>query len=309
VQFVLAISCESLSRSFGPVRAVDDLSLTVERGSVFALLGANGAGKTTTIHLLLGLLRPDHGRIEVAGLDPIGDGDRVRAKCGALLEHNGIYERLTVAENLEAFGRIARMTANERNARIAGLLGRLGLADRRNARAGTLSRGMKQKLAIARTLLHRPEIVFLDEPTAGLDPEAAVDLRDMIARLARDEGVTAFLNTHNLADAEKLATTIGIMRAGKLLAIGTPSELRSRSTSMVVITAQGLDQAMLDAVHLDPNVLAASLHNGSMTIRLTDDGSAAPIVRALVERGAAIEEVRRNTADLEQAFLTIIRES
>jgi ABC-2 type transport system ATP-binding protein len=305
---VQAIVCENLSRSFGSVRAVEGISFAVDRGAVFTLLGPNGAGKTTTIHLLLGLLHPDSGRAAVFDLDPRHDGDRLRASAGVLLEHHGLYERLTVSENLEAFARITRVGPAERKARIGELLEMFGLAGRRDSRTGTLSRGMKQKLAIARALIHRPPLLFLDEPTAGLDPEAAVELRTIIAGLAQNAGTTIFLNTHNLIDAEKLSTTIAIMRAGKLIAIGTAADIRARVGGEITIVGTRLDDAMADAVRGMPNVDGASLTGNRLSIRLRGGSSVAPLVRELVTRGAEIEEVRRESAPLEDAFLHIVRE-
>jgi ABC-2 type transport system ATP-binding protein len=292
------IVCENLTRDFGAIRAVDGLTFTVPAGKVFALLGANGAGKTTTIHLLLGILAPGAGRAEVLGLNPWREGDRLRAQCGVLLEHHGLYERLTGEENLELYARIAQLAPPARAARLRELLEHFGLWERRKERVGRWSRGMKQKLAIARAILARPPLVFLDEPTAGLDPEAVVRLREDIAALAR-EGATVFLNTHNLTDAEKLADLVGVMRAGRLLALGTPAELRSRSGTTVTISGSGLAEGTVRA-----EVLAAS--DTTLTLRLKADASVAPIVRELVERGAAIEEVRREAMGLEDVFLQIV---
>src|SRR5262249_47030876 len=161
-------------------------------------LGPNGSGKTTTIRMLLGLLEPTSGRAEVLGFDASKKADEIRLRSGALLEHNGIYERLSAEENLELFGRIWNLSANERNTRIQQLLQSFGWWERRTERSGTWSRGMKQKLAVARAMLHRPALIFLDEPTAGLDPVASASLRDELAGLAAREGVTIFLTTHNL---------------------------------------------------------------------------------------------------------------
>jgi ABC-2 type transport system ATP-binding protein len=288
------ILCENLTRDFGRLRAVDGLSLSVPRGKVFALLGANGAGKTTTIHLLLGILTPTAGRAEVFGLDSRRAGDKVRAQCGAMLEHHGLYERLSGADNLEFYGRIAHLSAAERPARIREVLEHFGLWERRHERVGTWSRGMKQKLAIGRAILHRPPLVFLDEPTAGLDPEAVVELRADIAALARD-GTTIFLNTHNLTDAEKLADLVGVMRAGRLLALGTPAELGGSGVT-VTIRGRNLRRTAVDAPAT------------TLTVQIAADGSVAPLVRELVERGGEIEEVRREARGLEEIFLQIVRE-
>ena len=173
-----AIQTNQLSRSFGTLKAVDRLTLDVPRGTVFGFLGPNGSGKTTTIRLLLGLLDADIGQAQVLGFDIHKQADEVRARSGALLEHHGLYERLSAADNLDYYGRIWHMTKMEREARIRELLEPLGLYERCNEPIGRWSRGMKQKLAVARTLMHHPELVFLDEPTAGLDPVASAALRE-----------------------------------------------------------------------------------------------------------------------------------
>jgi ABC-2 type transport system ATP-binding protein len=180
----------------------------------------NGSGKTTTIRLLLGLLEPTAGRAEVLGFDVGKRAGSVRERAGALLEHTGLYERLSAVDNLEYYGRIARMSAADRTARIQELLTHFGLWERRTETVGSWSRGMKQKLAVARALLHRPSLVFLDEPTASLDPVASAALRDDLARLVAREGITVFLTTHNLAEAERLHRGRG--QGGRLLAVGRP---------------------------------------------------------------------------------------
>jgi ABC-2 type transport system ATP-binding protein len=295
-----AITCENLTRTFGSVRAVDGVSFAVPAGRIFTLLGANGAGKTTTIHLLLGLLAPTAGRASVLGVDPRGpEGADLRARCGVLLEHHGLYERLTAEENLQFVARIAQMPAPAGEKRIQQLLEHFGLWERRRDRVGTYSRGMKQKLAIARAVLHAPPLVFLDEPTAGLDPEAVVSLRRDIAGLASAEGVTVFLNTHNITDAEKLSDLVGVMRRGRLLAMGTPAELAG--DTIITIVGQGMSQEHADAI-------GATLIGGALTLRLRGGERVAPMVRELVMRGAEVEEVRKEQPGLESTFLAIVAE-
>jgi ABC-2 type transport system ATP-binding protein len=199
-----AICTEGLSRHFGATRAVDGISLKVPKGIAFGFLGPNGSGKTTTIRLLLGLLEPTSGGATVLGYDVNRQTDQIRERTGALLEHNGLYERLSAEDNLEFYGRVYRLPTAERKARIKQMLSQMGLWERRRELVGTWSRGMKQKLAVARAMLHRPPLIFLDEPTAGLDPAAAAGLRDDLARLVDQEGTTVFLTTHNLAEAEKV---------------------------------------------------------------------------------------------------------
>jgi ABC-2 type transport system ATP-binding protein len=241
-----AIRTSSLRRDFGPIRAVDDVSLEIAAGTVFGFLGPNGAGKTTTIRLLLGLLEPSGGRAEVLGFDTRAQADSIREKSGALLEYNGLYERMTAEDNLEFYGRVWHMSKADRQARIHDLLTDMGLWERRQEAVGTWSRGMKQKLAIARTLLHRPALIFMDEPTAGLDPVAAAALREDLVGLAAREGVTIFLTTHNLAEAEKLCQHVGVINKGRLLASGTLDELRAHNEApRVEITGGGFNEMIL----------------------------------------------------------------
>lgn len=302
-----AIRTEYLTRDFKTIRAVDNLTLEVPPGIVFGFLGPNGSGKTTTIRLLLGLLDPTAGEAEVLGLDTRRAGDQIRERTGTLLEHSGLYERLSAEDNLSFYARIWHLSASERQARIKELLRHLGLWERRHESAGNWSRGMKQKLAVARALLHRPQLIFLDEPTAGLDPLAAAALRDDLSDLAKREGVTVFLTTHNLNEAEKLCALVGVIRNGKLLAVGHPDELRTRTGgARAEVVARGIDEAALDELRLQPQVAAATLTNGHLTIDLQGNVSVAPLVTLLVQHGAAIEEVRKGAASLEEAFIDLM---
>ena len=298
-----AIRTDRLTRDFKTVRAVDGLTLEVPSGIVFGFLGPNGAGKTTTIHLLLGLLDPTSGYSEVLGFDSRTMGDRVRERTGALLEFNGLYERLSAEENLDFSGRVYKIPAPERHARTRELLTRFELWDRRKERTGTWSRGMKQKLAVARAIYHRPSLLFLDEPTAGLDPMAAATLRDDLAHLASGEGITVFLTTHNLPEAEKLCSRVGVISRGKLAAVGHPDDLRARSGGQrVEIHGGGFTPDLLDRLRLRGDVASAETVGDRLQVTLAPNCSAAPMVRFLVQTGADIEEVRKGTASLEEAF-------
>ena len=304
-----AFRLNGLTRDFAhSVRAVDNLTLDIPAGTVFGFLGPNGAGKTTTIRLLLGLLEPTSGNAEVLGYDVRTDADKIRERTGALLEHHGLYERLTALENLTLYARIARLNANDAKARVRELLEQFGLWDRRDDPAGNWSRGMKQKLAIARALLNRPQLVFLDEPTAGLDPMAAAALRDDLAALSSQTGTSIFLTTHNLAEAERLCSQIGVVRKGKLLAAGHPDELRKmRGGEHIEIVGSSLDVAQHAIAQL-PHVQTTYFRNGRLVVEVTRGGSAAPVVSALVQNGAQVEEVRRDAASLEDVFLSLLEE-
>jgi ABC-2 type transport system ATP-binding protein len=305
-----AIRTSKLTRDFGAVRAVDALTLEVPPGIIFGFLGANGAGKTTTINLLLGLLKPTAGQARVLGFDTRTQGSAIRERTGALLEFSGLYERLTAEDNLDFYGRVWHLSAAERQARIKELLTHVGLYDRRTERVGTWSRGMKQKLAITRVLLHRPALIFLDEPTAGLDPLAAAALRDDLAELVAREGVTVFLNTHNLPEAERLCQQVGVIRAGKLLTIGSPDLLRRQTgRPRAEVAGDGFTPEALALLRARRDIASAEVENGHLSIELTgQDVRMAPIVTALVEAGVQIEEVRRGQASLEDVFLSLMDE-
>ena len=284
------IHTENLTRDFKSVRAVDKLSLDIPAGIVFGFLGPNGSGKTTTIRLLLGLLEPTQGHAEVLGFDTRTQADAVRERTGALLEHNGLYERLTAEDNLDFYGRIWHLSKSERQTRIQELLTHIGLWDRRKEIVHEWSRGMKQKLAVARALLHRPELVFLDEPTAGLDPIASTALRNDLASLAAHEGVTVFVTTHNLNEAERLCNQVAVIRKGQLLAMGHPDELRKqRANPRTEIVGHGFSEELLDKLRARPEVVEVSLENGRLSLDLKGSFEIAPLISLLVSQGALIE--------------------
>jgi len=304
----MAIRTEGLTRDFTRVRAVDDLTLEVPAGIVFGFLGPNGSGKTTTIRLLLGLLEPTAGRAEVLGFDVGTRAGSVRERAGALLEHTGLYERLSAIDNLEYYGRIARMSAADRTARIQELLTHFGLWERRTETVGSWSRGMKQKLAVARALLHRPSLLFLDEPTASLDPVASAALRDDLARLVAREGITVFLTTHNLAEAERLCTEVAVIRQGRMLAVGRPDELSARKGTRVEVKGRGFTEQLATLVGDRPEVTTAAMNDGRLIVVLRDGAEMAPLVSLLVGAGVSVEEVRKEQASLEEVFLTLMEE-
>ncbi len=304
------IRTEHLSRTFGEVKAVDDLSLVVPAGIVFGFLGPNGAGKTTTIHLLLGLLEPTQGQVWVLGFDTRTQADHIRTHSGALLEFAGLYERMTAEDNLDLYGRIYQMPTADRKARIKELLTHLGLWDRRMEQVNKWSRGMKQKLAVARALFHHPSLIFLDEPTAGFDPVAAAALRTDLAALVAREGVTVFLNTHNLTEAEKLCAQVGVIRNGRLLMVGNPDELRMSKDSLhVEITGRGFNEQILAALRGRPEVAGLEQQNGSLLIELRGETEIAPLVSLIVQSGGEVEGVCRGESSLEDVFLTLMKEN
>jgi len=304
-----AIRMENLTRDFETVRALDGLSVEVPSGIIFGFLGPNGAGKTTTINLLLGLLEPTAGRAEVLGFDPATEGDEVRTRTGALLEHTGIYEQLSAEDNLEFYGRVWRMPAHDRQARIKELLTDIGLWERRKEPAGTWSKGMQQKLALARALLHRPPLVVLDEPTAGLDVPSAAVVRDHLESLVAREGVTVFLTTHNMAEAERLCSQVAVIREGRLVAVGHPDELRAQAGGpRVEIVGRGFSDSVLSLLRKRPEVISAERQNQHVSVDLREGAETAPLVSLMVGVGVQVDEVRRGKASLEDVFMTLMEE-
>jgi ABC-2 type transport system ATP-binding protein len=304
----LAIQTTNLSRDFRKLRALDNLSIEVSVGQIFGLLGPNGAGKTTTIRLLLGLLSPSQGKAMVLGYDTHNAADQIRQRSGALLEHHGLYERMSAEDNLEFYARAWHFSAEQRRQRIQELLQSLNLWERRKEIVLEWSRGMKQKLAVARALLHRPRLVFLDEPTAGLDPVAAAALRDDLATLAETEGVTVFLTTHNLVEAEKLCHQVAVIRQGRLLAVGSPETLRNGRLRRVIVRGRGFDETLLADLRERSEIATAQIRNSHLDIELAADTSTAPLVSWLVQRGVVVEEVGKEKASLEDVFLALVEE-
>ncbi len=306
----IAITTEHLTRDFESVRALDDLSLEVPAGSIFGFLGPNGSGKTTTINLLLGLFEPTGGSARVLGYDTVEAGDAIRANTGAVLHDPGVYEELTAEENLQFFGRAARMDRVAIEARSRDLLGNLGLWQRRYERVEGWSRGMRQQLALARAMLHRPRLLFLDEPTAGLDVMASADVRESLAALAESEGVTIFLTTHDMAEAERLCASVAVIRDGRLITVGNPDVLRARHGGPHLdFIGHGFSGELVARLQAHPQVVAAELTEEHLVIDLRDDISAASLVRLVVESGAEVEEVRRGQANLEEVFITLMNEA
>lgn len=304
------IHTQNLSRYFGEVHAVDDLSIDVAAGTIFGFLGPNGSGKTTTIRLLLGLIEPTSGSAQVFGKDTLREGEAIRTQSGALLEQTGLYERLSAEANLDFYARVWHLSSAERKSRIQELLTSLDLWDRRGEQVGGWSRGMKQKLAIARTLLHRPHLLFLDEPTAGLDPVASAALLEDIQQLVRQGGMTVFLTTHNLPEAEKLCDEVAVIRQGKLLSVGSPDALRKQGKDhRLEVTGKNIPAKIADLLAARPEVKSVQVQNDRVNIELTGDVDTSPLVQLLIGQGMAIDEVKKGKANLEEVFLELVKDN
>lgn len=298
---------DKLTKRFGTLTAVDGVDLEVREGEVFGYLGPNGAGKTTTLRLLCALIAPTSGTAEVAGFRLGRDDTKIRAAVGILTEQPGMYERQSAWDNLVFFGTLYGLDRATAHAQAERFLRLMGLWDRRAESVATFSRGMKQKMAIARSALHEPRILFLDEPTTGLDPDAAKTVREFIVAL-RGEGRTVFLCTHNLDEADRLCDRIAFFRH-KVIRIDTPDDLRAelygRATEFRLMPhPRPEDLARVQAV---PGVRAAHLENGSIIVEAPDPNRTNPLlVRALVEGGAEIAFVTERKPHLEEVYLRIV---
>lgn len=300
-----AIECRELSRSFGPRRALDSLSLSVERGEIVGLLGPNGSGKTTTLRILATLLRPTSGTARVLGFDAAEQPMEIRRRIGVVPERPGLYERQTVDANLRFWAEAYALP--DPDAAIAAALDYVGLADRRGDPAGALSKGLKQRVALARAIIHRPPVLLLDEPSSGLDPSAAAAIEALIRGLAAD-GAAVLMNTHRLAEAERLCDRVAILRDGVLLQLGTPRQVRAALLGNIVeIELAGVvDVPVRRAVESFPVVLESWWGASAIRCRLVDaDRDTPELVARLVRAGARIVAVRP-AGDLERAYLELM---
>src|SRR5919112_247053 len=300
------IEVENLVREFkkGP-RAVDCINLRVESGEIYGFLGPNGAGKSTTVLMLTTLLPPTSGTARVAGFDVVREGPRVRAAIGAALQEAALDPLLTGREHLRLQAALHGLPRNERKKRGDELLERVGLAEAADRRVRGYSGGMKRRLDLALALVHRPRILFLDEPTTGLDPQSRSALWEEVSSLARDEGVTVFLTTQYLEEADVLADRVGIIDSGRIVAEGTPEELKSaigRPTIEARPVAAGDRDAVAHVLLRFGEEIAAQ--PGAVAVRLNQGaGGLADVVRALDSEGVRVTNLRLDEPRLDDVFL------
>ncbi|MBC7127805.1 MAG: ABC transporter ATP-binding protein [Candidatus Methanosuratus sp.] len=305
-----AIAAQNLTKKFNAFTAVDGLSLQIHEGEVFGLLGPNGAGKTTTIRMLACIISPTSGTAQIYGKEITKDPTAVRAMVGVQTESPSLYERLTASENLEFFAKAYGIKDPARiQPRIRELLEFFDLWERRGERVAVFSKGMKQKLAIARAIIHDPPVLFLDEPTSGLDPESSKLIRDLILKLSRMERRTILISTHRLEDAERICNRVGIILRGGLKVAGTPEELRNRVAGEAKVEIRILGSAS-DYIRSVEGVLGVSgveAKGSELVVSTGDPGLTTPdIVRRVVEDGGQILSVRPSLPSLEETYLRIV---
>jgi len=301
------IAVENLVKDFGPHRAVDHLSFSVRAGEVFGLLGPNGAGKTTTIRLLNGLYHPQTGSSRIFGLDPVIKGDLIRARVGVLTETPALYERLSAEENLRFSGNLCGIPQERLVQRVNEVLDWFDLSARSKDRVAGFSKGMKQRMALARTILHEPELLYLDEPTSSLDPESALQVNDLIRKFSHADGRTVFLCTHNLVEAQRLCDRVAVLEQGHLLAIGTPAELSHSLFPAVrlIIEFASLPADLANLLSLVPEIENSSLEGTLLHLELARSAVIPELVTALVNAGARILRVQPQELSLEDVYFRL----
>lgn len=299
------IQTEGLTKRFDDLVAVNDLNIHVERGEIYGFLGPNGAGKTTTIMMLLGLTKPTSGRIKLFGKDLATDYFEIKRRIGVLSEFQYLYEEMTAQEYLRFFCELYRV--DEPDTRIKEVLSVVNLYHRRNELLGGYSKGMKQKLGLARTLLHKPEILILDEPVSSLDPHGIKEVRDILLE-ENEKGTTMFISSHILSEIERICDRVGIINKGRLMAEDTMSNIKRRLTDEVEVTIQveGMKPEIEAGLKELPFVLGLLADGGTLTLKMkADQDYRADVSRKISELGGVVLEMRRHEMTLEDAFVTI----
>jgi ABC-2 type transport system ATP-binding protein len=303
-----AIQMDQLTRLFGSLRAVDEVTLTVERGEVFGVLGPNGAGKTTMVRLLNGVLAPSAGTCRVLGFDPATQGSEVRRRTGVLTESPALYERMSAYENLRFFGTLYGVPEERLSSRAHAMLEAFGLAERANDKVEGFSKGMKQRLALARALLHEPEALFLDEPTAALDPEAARRVTDMIIEFSHQAGHTVFLCTHYLPEAQRLCNRVAVLSRGRLIATGALDELARTLWSGTWVDIECLAEpapALIDALRVLPGVMDAQLAGTRLAVQVAGEERIPAVVKTVLEHDGQVLRVNPREHTLEEVYFEL----
>ena len=303
-----AISLSKVNKNFGLRTVLKEVSFDVQSGDIFGYLGPNGAGKTTTIRTVLGLLRPNSGRVSILGEDV--SVDRTRKRIGFVLEFDGLYENLNAQENLAYYSQIYGVS--QPTAKIENMLDIVRLQDRARDKIGTYSKGMRQRLALARAMLHNPDVLILDEPTAGVDPSGQVEVRQIILDLVSKGGKTVFLSSHNLDEVQRICNRIALINRGEIRLYGELDEMQRRMGhgEIMIETAQPLPDALIMDLVGETGVAVVSRNEHEMVLTLGNNGAKVPdVVSLLARRGAKIEQVKRREASLEEIYTAIVKEA
>ncbi len=307
------IEVQNLTKTFNGKTVLKDVSFEVKEGEIFGYLGPNGAGKTTTLRIILGLLNPTSGNAFVMGQNlGLGENEALRNKVGVLLEDDGVYDRLSAYENLDYYAQLYGLSDRiERKRRIRELLESVGLSDRINDKVGRFSKGMRRKLALARAIVHEPEVLFLDEPSLGLDPEAQIMVRDLILQLSEEMGVTIFLNSHDLDEVQRICTKIAILQSGEIKAHDTVKNLREKMdkprVEITLSDSKDAEKALNILNSLDFVSVSDCERDDSRITAVIRNEKSSTILSVLMRNGIVVEEIKWVTKSLEDVYLDIVQ--
>lgn len=302
------IQAQNITKTLNGRTIINEVSFEVEEGEIFGFLGPNGAGKTTTLKILLGLLKPTSGQALVLG-KPLGDNDDLRRRVGVLLENDGLYEQLSAYENLKYYAQI--YSISDSREKITKLLDFVGLSDRTDSRVGDFSKGMKRRLALARSIIHDPDVLFYDEPTSGLDPEAQKMVRDLILYLARERGRTIFLNSHDLDEVQRVCSKIAILQSGEIKAYDTIENLRRKFSTHAVEIALTNEKEAEKALDLLKSLdyVSECERNDVRITTIINDVEPSTLLKALMNGSMQVEEVKNVTKSLEDIYMNVVNQS
>ena len=305
------IEVKNVTKVLGDRTVLSDINFQVPRGSTFGILGPNGSGKTTLLRILLGLIIPDSGEVTVMGQNPLTMTRKVKNGYGFVLEDHGLNERLTAFQNLDFFGQIYGLAYAERKSRILELLNKVDLSSYEKKPVGTFSKGMKQRLSLARALIHDPKVLFLDEPTSNLDPEGIVFIRNLILGFTKEEGLTVFISSHDLDEVERICTKIAILKQGSILLQGAIIDLlRSSNQTTVEIKLQEI-KALPELTNLLSSlsfVTHFKIENDIAFVELIDDPSRSTLFNVLAQNNIPIHEITQKNNSLEEIYISIVKE-
>lgn len=302
------IEVQKLSKEFNGKTILNGISFEVKEGEIFGFLGPNGAGKTTTMKIILGLLKPTSGNALVFGKN-LGENDNLRRRVGVLLENDGLYEHLSAYENLNYYAQL--YSVSEIEDKIKNLLEFVDLSDKQNDKVGTFSKGMKRRLALARSIIHDPEVLFYDEPSSGLDPEAQKMVRDLILRLSKEKGKAIFLNSHDLDEVERVCSRIAILQKGEIRAYDTVENLRKKSSKPAVeIALTSNEEVEKVLILLNSLDYVSECQRDDLRVTAIMKGEeTSTVLSVLMKDGIKVEEVKKVTMPLEDIYLNIVNQS
>jgi len=305
------IEVSNVTKALGGHSVLSDINFQVPIGSTYGILGPNGSGKTTLLRILLGLIMPDTGDVMVLGQNPLSMTREVKNGIGFVLEDHGLNERLTAYQNIDFFAQVYGLVKVKRRARILDMLEKVDLSSHIMKPVGTFSKGMKQRLSLARALIHDPRILFLDEPTSNLDPEGTLYIRNLILRLSRDEGITIYINSHDLDEVERICTRIVIMKHGNIMVQGAIADLlkpNNQTTLEVKLEESKAFPELANLLNSLSFVTHFKIENNVAYIELADDASRLTLFNSLAQNAIPIKEITQIKNNLEDLYISIVKE-